>query len=127
MVKIKICGITNLEDAKDALSFGADAIGFIFADSPRRVDRVAAKSIIGNLAGKALNVGIFVNELLDKVNEVAEYCGLDAVQLHGDESASYCAGIKDRHVIKAFRIKDESSLESMRRYRDIFAYLFQIV
>ncbi|MEA3305356.1 MAG: phosphoribosylanthranilate isomerase [Candidatus Omnitrophota bacterium] len=123
MVKIKICGITNLKDAEDAVSFGADAIGFVFADSPRRVAPETAKPIIEALAGKALSVGVFVNESLDRVNEIAEYCGLDAVQLHGSESDLYCAGVKNRQVIKAFRIKDELSLKPIPRYRNIFAYL----
>lgn len=123
MVKIKICGITNIEDAQDAVSFGADAIGFIFANSPRSVEPKMAKSIIENLKGEALKTGVFVNEELDKVIEVAEYCALDAIQLHGDESPEYSSRLKNRQIIKAFRIKDDSSLTPIPRYKDVFAYL----
>ena len=71
MVKIKICGITNIEDARDAVSFGADAIGFIFADSPRSVDEKKAKSIIEETKGDVLTVGIFVNDEIDRVMAIA--------------------------------------------------------
>lgn len=123
MVKIKICGITNVEDAQNAMTFGADAIGFIFAKSPRGVEPQTAKSIIDKLKGNILKVGVFVNEELDKVTKIIDYCGLDAVQLHGDESPKYCSQLKDRQVIKAFRIKDDTSLIPIPRYKDVFAYL----
>ena len=123
MVKIKICGITNSEDAEKAISLGADAIGFIFADSPREVQPHLARSIIENLKGKVLSVGVFVNESPDKVIETAEYCSLGAIQLHGDESPEYCSGLKKRLLIKAFRIKDDSSLTPIPCYKGVFAYL----
>ncbi len=123
MVKIKICGITNSEDAEKAISLGADAIGFIFADSPREVQPHLARSIIENLKGKVLSVGVFVNESPDKVIETAEYCSLGAIQLHGDESPEYCSQLKKGLLIKAFRIKDDSSLTPIPRYKGVFAYL----
>jgi phosphoribosylanthranilate isomerase len=123
MVKIKICGITNLEDAQDAVTFGADAIGFIFAKSPRKVEPEAVKSIIANLKGKILKVGVFVNEELNRVMEIAEDCKLDAIQLHGDESPEYTSQLKKWPVIKALRIKDDATLTSIKRYKDVFAYL----
>ena len=123
MVKIKICGITNLEDAKKAVSLGSDALGFIFADSPRRVKPAVAKSIIENLKGKVLSVGVFVNESVDEVEKIRKYCSLDAIQLHGDESVEYCSQLKEGLIIKAFRIKDESSLTPIPTYKDVFAYL----
>lgn len=123
MTKIKICGITNLKDAESAVSFGADAIGFIFAKSPRSVDPKIAKSIIESLKKKVLAVGVFVNEAVDRLIEIADYCSLDAVQLHGDEDPQYCSQLKERQVIKAFRIKDLSSLTVIPRYKDVFAYL----
>ncbi|MDP3789925.1 MAG: N-(5'-phosphoribosyl)anthranilate isomerase, partial [Candidatus Omnitrophota bacterium] len=107
---IKICGITNLEDAESAVALGADALGFIFADSPRRIGPKKAKEIIAKIKGKALAMGVFVNEPATKVEETAEYCGLDVVQLHGDETPAYCANIKVDRIIKAFRIKDAASL-----------------
>lgn len=123
MVKIKICGITNLEDAEKAISLGADAIGFIFADSPRRVTPQTARSIVENLKGKFLSVGVFVDEPVKEAKKIAEYCSLDAVQLHGDENPEYCSQFKERLLIKTFRIKDDSSLKPIPRYKDVFAYL----
>ena len=120
---IKICGITNLRDAEDAVSFGADALGFVFAKSPRKIEPESAKDIIKEIKGAALCVGVFVNELSEKVEETAEYCGLDAVQLHGDETPLYCANIKVDRIIKAFRIKDTASLEAIKGYDNVFAYL----
>ena len=120
---IKICGITNLEDAGNAVSYGADALGFIFAKSPRRIDPETAKRIIADIRGKAASVGVFVNESIERVNEIAKYCGLDAVQLHGDEDPDYCSNIKVDKVIKAFRIKDEASLKNIKGYNTLFAYL----
>ncbi len=120
---IKICGITNAEDAENAVAFGADALGFIFAESPRRADPKNAKKILARIRGKALGVGVFVNESARRVEETAEYCGLDVVQLHGDETSSYCANIKVDRVIKAFRIKDIASLKAIKGYDNVFAYL----
>lgn len=123
MTKIKICGITNLEDAQRAVSFGADAVGFIFADSPRNVKPETVKSIISNLKGDVLKVGVFVNEAVEEVMRTAESLSLDAIQLHGDEDSEYCSKLKGWQVIKAFRIKDDSSLTLMPRYKDAFAFL----
>lgn len=123
MTKIKICGITNLEDAQNAVSFGADFIGFIFADSPRNIKPEDAKSIIEKLKGNVLKVGVFVNETLKRVTSIVEYCSLDLIQLHGDEDPQYCSQLKDRQVIKAFRIKDDASLALIPRYKDVFACL----
>lgn len=123
MVKIKICGITNLEDAQRAVSFGADALGFILADSPRNVKPETVKSIIGNLKGDVLKVGVFVNEPVEEMMRTAGSLGLDAIQLHGDEDSECCSKLKGWQVIKAFRIKDDSSLTLMPRYKDAFAFL----
>ena len=120
---IKICGITNLEDAQNAVLFGADAIGLVFADSPRKITPSKAKEIIDQIGKSAIKVGVFVNEPIDNVKETVKFCGLDAVQLHGDESPDYCAKLKISKVIKAFRMKDETSLLSMKDYNGVFAYL----
>lgn len=120
---IKICGITNLEDARSAVSFGADALGFVFAESPRKIEQKRAKEIISNIKGKALCIGVFVNEPLGKVVKTAKYCGLDVIQLHGDESPEYCSNIKVGKVIKAFHIKDQTSLKLIKGYDMVFAYL----
>jgi phosphoribosylanthranilate isomerase len=117
MVKIKICGITNPEDALIAVAAGADALGFVFfRGSPRYISPEQADAIIRRLPPFVQSVGLFVNEEPATVNSVAERCGLDLVQLHGEESPDYCVAIK-RRIIKAFRVKDVSSLDDMENYR----------
>ncbi|NQT95930.1 MAG: phosphoribosylanthranilate isomerase [Candidatus Omnitrophica bacterium] len=120
MVKVKICGITNTEDAIVAQEAGADFLGFIFADSPRRVNAEAAAEIISNLPKRIKTVALFVNEEREKVDKVIKTAGrIDCLQFHGDESAQYCGSFPDKKIIKAFRIKDESSLEKIAGYKDI--------
>ncbi|MBT1071178.1 phosphoribosylanthranilate isomerase [Pelotalea chapellei] len=115
-MKIKICGITNLEDALTAVQAGADALGFVFCSaSPRNVTPDQAAGIIRQLPPFVQTVGLFVNAELAIVNNTADHCGLDIIQLHGEESPDFCAAVK-RRVIKAFRVKDASSLESMESY-----------
>jgi len=117
MVRVKICGITNLEDAWLAAELGADALGFIFyPKSPRKVEVEAAREIIRQLPPFILTVGVFVDEDAALVREVAARAGLDWLQFHGQESPDYCRSI-GRRVIKAFRIQDESSLAEVARYR----------
>ena len=117
MVKIKICGITNLEDALQAVDAGADALGFVFfKESPRHIFPEQAAAIIRQLPPFVQTVGLFVNEALETVNQTADLCGLDIIQLHGDESPEFCAVVR-RRVIKAFRVKDISCLDSMKDYR----------
>lgn len=114
--KIKVCGTTRLKDALLAVECGADAIGFIFyKKSPRCVTERAAKEICSKLPPFVHRVGVFVNETAEKINRIADRCGLDAVQLHGDESPAFCKKIK-RRVIKAVRVKDASSLKEMPLY-----------
>jgi phosphoribosylanthranilate isomerase len=116
MVKIKICGITNLEDALAAVDAGADALGFVFHPaSPRHIFPEQAAAIIHHLPPFVHAVGLFVDEDLETVNSTANLCGLDLVQLHGSESPSYCNSVQ-RRVIKAFRIKDITSLEPTKYY-----------
>jgi len=116
-VKIKICGNTNLEDARKAADLGADALGFIFfKKSPRDIASSEARKIISELPPFVQTVGVFVNETVDKVNRTVEYCKLDAVQLHGDESPSYCKKIRARTVLKAIRVKDLESVTDLDRF-----------
>lgn len=120
---IKICGITNLEDARNAAIFGADAIGFVFAKSPRQITPKKAKDIISKIKRDIIKVGVFVDEPPDNLESTALFCGLDAVQLHGDETPDYCAKLKAGKIIKAFRIKNEESLLYIKSYEHVFAYL----
>lgn len=118
MVRIKICGITNLEDALLAAALGADALGFIFyPKSPRKVAPETAREIITQLPPFVAAVGVFVDEDPAVVQELAARVGLDWVQLHGSESPDYCRSL-GRKVIKGFRIQDEKSLLELAPYRD---------
>ena len=117
MVRIKICGITNLEDARLAADLGAQALGFNFYPlSPRKVDPEAARAIIAQLPPLVLSVGVFVDEDAGVVRDLAARVGLDWVQLHGQESPEYCRSL-GRRVIKAFRIKDAASLSFLAVYQ----------
>ncbi len=116
--RIKICGMTNLNDALSALKAGADALGFVFyKQSPRYIEPEIASEIIRNLPPLVTVVGVFVNEQIDKVREIASYCLLDILQFHGFESPEYCEWYHNR-VIKAFRVKDASSMEEIKKYKD---------
>ena len=116
LVRIKVCGMTNLEDTLLAVRAGADAVGFIFYEkSPRAVKQKTVKEIISALPPFVETVGVFVNEEVEKVNKIAEVCGLHSVQLHGDESPAYCKKM-NRHVIKAIRVKNEDSLKRLDKY-----------
>ncbi len=120
-LKIKICGITNLEDANVAVEAGADALGFMFYDqSPRRVAVETVAQIVRELPTWMLKVGVFVNPDSDLVMSALGNCGLNLLQFHGDESAEFCSSFGVMSM-KAFRIKDASSLEPMRDFRtDVF-------
>ena len=114
-VRIKICGITNEKDALAAARFGADALGFIFAPSPRRILPEKARQIIKALPPMVQTVGVFVDENLGEVSSVAELCGLDILQFHGSESAEYCDSL-DRRVIKAVRLRNRQDLKILAKY-----------
>ncbi len=116
MVRVKICGITDLEGALAAVEAGAHAVGFVFAESPRRVDPATVRRIVLNLPPFVSKVGVFVNAPREEVEEIADYCGLDTLQFHGQEPPEYCAGWRYA-VIKAFRVRDRSFLQEMSRYR----------
>ncbi len=114
--RIKICGITNLDDALFALDAGADALGFVFySASPRRIDPESVREIVRHLPPFTKIVGVFVDEKIETVREIAKYCYLDLCQLHGNESPEFCEWC-ERRVIKAFRVKDNSFLTEMKRY-----------
>jgi phosphoribosylanthranilate isomerase len=116
-VKVKVCGITNAEDAGAAVEAGADALGFIFYEkSPRYVVPAVAARIIADLPPLIIPVGVFVNEELATVRSIMDACGLGLAQLHGDENASYCHDLS-RPAMKALRLKDRTSLLIVAEYQ----------
>jgi len=106
MVRVKICSITNLEDAEAAVSFGADALGFIFAKSPRRISPQKAKRITRSLGPWVTAVGVFVDEDVNVIRRIASECALHGVQLHGSESVSKIRGLSSYSVIKTFHVSE---------------------
>lgn len=115
-VRVKICGITNAPDALAAVRAGADALGFVFAPSPRRVSVETAVEIIGSLPPFVATVGVFVNEIPERVREVVARCALAFVQFHGDEGPDECGAFGAR-AIKAVRVRNAESLRGLDRYR----------
>lgn len=117
--RVKICGITCLEDAYAAVEAGADALGFVFAESPRRISPAAAASIISRLPPFVTTVGLVVDE---DPSDLLDECPLDMIQFHGDEPPELVARI-GRRSIKAFRIRTRRDLEQMRLYPSASAHL----
>ncbi|MCX5697693.1 MAG: phosphoribosylanthranilate isomerase [Candidatus Omnitrophica bacterium] len=124
MIKVKICGITNLRDALAAVDAGCDALGFNFCKkSPRYIRPQAALEIISNLPKSVVKIGVFVDEQEKTIKSIAKLCKLDILQFHGRESPGFCRKFKGLKIIKAFRVKDRLDLEGIREYKT-FAYLF---
>src|SRR5512146_62653 len=94
MTWIKICGTTNLEDARAAVEAGADALGFVFAPSPRQVESRRAREIAADIKEPVERIGVFVNESAERIREIVEQVGLTAVQLHGDESLDFARELR---------------------------------
>jgi len=121
--EIKICGITRLEDALCAAACGADAVGFIFHKaSPRYITQERAKVIIAHLPRGIAKVGVFVNREREEVERTVDACGLDLIQLHGDESPAYCRLFPPERVIKAVSPKTAEELRALDVY-DVRAFL----
>src|SRR5215217_3817601 len=118
MTVVKICGITNLDDALAAVAVGADALGFNFyKPSPRYITPQQAREIIEQLPESLLTVGVFVNEESEDVRKIAKEAGLRALQLHGDESAEYCRELAGFYVIKTFAVSDSFDIQATHEYK----------
>lgn len=115
MVAVKICGITRLEDAAATAHFGAAAAGFVFSESPRRIDLKSAAEISAKMPPFFVRIGVFVNEPLEKIESVLEVVKLQAVQLHGEEEPDFCDKLR-LPVIKAIRVSGDSFLPEPARY-----------
>lgn len=122
VTRIKICGITNVEDALAACELGADAIGFVFAESPRQVTLEEAADITDQLPPLVKTVGVFTNEN-PRVSTVADWVPLDLIQLHGDQTEQFAQWLGPNRVIRAVRVHDEDSLEWLKKWEVGAAYL----
>jgi phosphoribosylanthranilate isomerase len=122
VTRVKICGIKEFEDARDAVLLGADAIGLNFyQSSPRYIDATRAAAIIEKLPPFVTVVGIFVNHPdPQNLEDFAVSLGLHAVQLHGNETPDYCSMIQRVKVIKSFRVDSNFRVDTLRSYSGTF-------
>ncbi len=116
-MRVKICGITNQEDALAAVDAGADALGFVFAKSPRQVTKEQAWNIIQRLPPFVSPVAVFVDEQVDAIKEICNFCGIYTVQLHGSEPPEYVNYLEKYTVIKAFRVRGEKDIQQLAHYK----------
>ena len=117
MVSVKICGITNIRDAKYAVESGADALGFVFYTNSRRaIMPERAKEIIQKIPGSISRVGVFVNEEIGTVKEIVSFCGLHLIQLHGDESPQYCGEFPMSSLIKTVSHWADEEIKKLEDY-----------
>jgi phosphoribosylanthranilate isomerase len=119
--RVKVCGITNLEDARVSVEAGADAIGFVFfPDSPRAIEADSAAEIIRKIGPFITTVGVFVDESVERITEIALCAGLHAVQLHGNESPEFVEGVRaslpNTRIIKALRVSNLDDFISIGAY-----------
>ncbi|MCC6235852.1 MAG: phosphoribosylanthranilate isomerase [Verrucomicrobiales bacterium] len=117
-VRVKICGITRVEDALAAVQAGADALGFMFyPPSPRYLSVEQAAAITRELPPFVARVGVFVDASEERVREAASVAGLDTLQFHGKETPEYCRSFVGWRVLKAFRMQNAASLQAVEAYR----------
>lgn len=116
MTRVKICGITQLTDAAAAVEAGADALGFVFAASPRRISPELARDIIRELPPFVQSFGVFVVDnagARDEIARIADFCGLGVVQLHTGYTGDLVRQLRERRLVLGTRVKDRSSLEDI--------------
>ena len=125
MTKVKICGITSAACAVSAINAGADALGFIFAKSPRQVNIEKASKIIQRIPPMIPTIGVFVNASKKDVLNAIKKCCFNAIQLHGEEDDNYCNYFKKYcKIIKAIRVSDKKSISIINKYKNVDAFLF---
>ncbi len=123
-LSVKVCGITRVEDAKRSIALGADLLGFNFwPESPRFIDYETAESIVEQVRGKAILVGVWVDPELSTVRRSLEDLGLDLAQLHGNESPEVMRPIFDR-TLKAFQVDSSFAPSRIAPWSDAWGYLF---
>ena len=122
MTLIKICGITNIEDAIECVRLGANVIGFVLADSPRRADIDTVRHAIRMLGGDVRTVGIFTDET-DDVISIMNDCELTYAQLHGGQSEDFARRLGAHRVIRVGRVQDEASVDTLAQYETASFYL----
>ncbi|MDP2941366.1 MAG: phosphoribosylanthranilate isomerase [Candidatus Omnitrophota bacterium] len=117
MVKVKICGITNIDDALATVEAGADALGFVlYKESPRYISPTRAREIIAQLPRNILKVGVFVNAKEKEIRHADALCVFGLLQFHGDETPEFCAGFGEKKVIKAVRVQRKRDIRQALRY-----------
>ena len=121
MTAIKICGLTNIKDAVDSVNLGADFIGFVFAESPRRASINVVKDICREVGTQVKTVGVFTEES-DEIIKIIDNCNLNYAQLHGNQSESFAQKIGSERIIRVLRIKDKESLSLLSDYKE-YKYL----
>ncbi|MEN8905869.1 MAG: phosphoribosylanthranilate isomerase [Clostridiales bacterium] len=125
MIKVKICGIKKIEEIKYLNNLLPDYVGFVFAESKRKISIDTAKILIDKLDKRIKKVGVFVNEKLVNVLHKVETLKLDVIQLHGDEDYNYIKSLKDYNVEiwKALRISEKTDFSILGSYKEVDAFL----
>ncbi|HOX16470.1 MAG TPA: phosphoribosylanthranilate isomerase [Smithellaceae bacterium] len=117
MIQVKICGITNIESALSIAESDVAAVGFIFyPPSLRYIEPRKARIIIDKLPRDLIKVGVFVNEATEEIKRIYDYCSLDMIQLHGDESPDFCRQFPKDHIIKALELKTDEDIQRAAAY-----------
>ena len=121
---IKICGITNSDDAEAAIAAGADVLGLIFvAGTPRFVSQASAKEIVKSIGGRVKTVGVFMDAEPSEIISIKQAVGFDLVQLHGQEPVEVARGLSGMDLIKAVAVADAGDLEHAAQYKGIVQYI----